>query len=56
MFNNSSYNNEATGNDPCRVVEISNVNGDDLQDAKEYTPEVPNDLEDRDADLKKATR
>jgi hypothetical protein len=56
MFSNSSYNNEATGNDPCRVVEISNVNGDDLQDATEYTPEVLNDLEGRAAEYRKASR
>jgi len=55
-MSNSSYNNEASGNDPCRTVVIKNVNDDDLQDAKEYTPEVPNDLEDRDSDLRKATR
>ena len=48
--------NEATGNDACRVVEISNVNDDDLQDGKPYVPEVPNDVEDRAADLKKFTR
>ena len=47
---------EATGNDPCRVVEISNVNDDDLQDAKLYVPEIPNDLDERAADLKKFSR
>jgi len=51
-----SYNNQSTGNDPCRVVEISNVNDDDAQDAKPYVPEVPNDLEDRASELKKFTR
>jgi hypothetical protein len=51
-----SYNNQSTGSRPCRVVEINNVNDDDLQEAKPYLPEVPNDFEDRAAELKKFTR
>jgi hypothetical protein len=52
----NSYDNQSTGSQPCRIVEISNVNDDDLQGAKPYLPEVPNDVEDRAAELKKFTR